>query len=530
MITEQPPIPGSLTLGGYDTARIGPAGSKNITSSLRANDSSAAISIGAISFINVLSGDNTPLSIENNITVTIDTTLPYTYLPLNVCQAFENAFGLTWDATNQIYLVNDTIHQKLSNLGPSITFTLSTSTPQPATLNITLPYAAFDLGAAYPLYTKGTNYFPLRRANSSSQYILGRAFMQETYLFVDYEVSQFTISQAAFPANGATSIITVNHSPPPPPANASSQPTGLSKGAIAGTVVGISIALTVLSIMAYYIWRHKHPRRRVNELWRNSGPSTGSSSSETEKGSCSRYTPPPAFQSFRADRNQASEPYRRSVTAPTSTLNSDSPTTPRYLKSDDPWSKCELEDPTSPAQPITHPAMAAIIESKPLPLTPYQRQELDGSPAAREMPTPFSNTLPAMLEAQSRRPSNPHKEIKVDHEIVVTEERRQQQRQRHQEQKNSSSPKLKSTSAQDSQPHRRRHESKGSASSSGSKTATTPRQKHIFELAERTSGGPSLTKESGGGVRKDSQSKSQSQPQSQSQTQRDRRPKPPAKI
>ena len=60
-----------------------------------------------------------------------------------------------------------------------------------------MPYAAFDLEVSYPIYRNGTkNYFPIRRATNMSKYALGRAFLQEAYIGVDYESTSFSIHQA----------------------------------------------------------------------------------------------------------------------------------------------------------------------------------------------------------------------------------------------------------------------------------------------------------------------------------------------
>lgn len=77
------------------------------------------------------------------------------------------------------YLVNNTIHSKLKELNPVITFKLGNQTYGGETLNIVLPYSAFDLQVNYPIYPNATNYFPLRRAMNATQYVIGRAFMQE---------------------------------------------------------------------------------------------------------------------------------------------------------------------------------------------------------------------------------------------------------------------------------------------------------------------------------------------------------------
>lgn len=109
----------------------------------------------------------------------IDSTVPSIWLPLAACQQFEKVFGLTWDETAELYLVNDTLHTSLLNNNASFTFTLGNSTAGGVVLNITLPYASFDLSVGWPIVTNTTRYFPIMRAANDTQYTLGRAFLQE---------------------------------------------------------------------------------------------------------------------------------------------------------------------------------------------------------------------------------------------------------------------------------------------------------------------------------------------------------------
>ena len=135
------------------------------------------------------------------IVANIDSSVAQIWLPTTACQRFEEVFGLTWNEESNLYLVNETLHKTLLIRNDNITFTLSNEKSQPiSTIDIVLPYASFDLTASYPLvaYTS-THYFPLRRAENESQYVLTRTFLQEAYLLVDYERSLFSISQARFP-------------------------------------------------------------------------------------------------------------------------------------------------------------------------------------------------------------------------------------------------------------------------------------------------------------------------------------------
>lgn len=154
---------------------------------LAGNDSqSLVIGIESITASGTLRSNVTLLS--RSIGALTDTTLPYLWLSLQLCQQFVTAFGLSWDVSTEMYLINDTIHQRLLNLEPSVTFTLGTS-PANQSINITMPYGAFDLQASAPIYPDGTSYFFLRRASNPDQYTLGRLFPQEAYRLVDFESS-----------------------------------------------------------------------------------------------------------------------------------------------------------------------------------------------------------------------------------------------------------------------------------------------------------------------------------------------------
>ena len=108
------------------------------------------------------------------------------------------------------------------------------------------------------------NYSPLRRASNAQQYSLGRAFLQEAYLLVDYEQSNFSVSQAQSLGNNNSNIITVDDSDKPSATNtivSSGQPSHhLNRADVAGVVAGPSIAIIVICTLAFFVfracWRH----------------------------------------------------------------------------------------------------------------------------------------------------------------------------------------------------------------------------------------------------------------------------------
>lgn len=247
-----------------------------------------------------------------------------------------------------MYLVNDTIHQQLQNLNPSVTFTLGKSSTNQS-INLTLPYGAFDLQASNPIYPNGTNYFPLRPASKENQYTLGRAFFQEAYLLVDFEQRNFSVSQALFPANLAPNIVTIDHSSPSSTSitntntpSAIHTKHALSAGAIAGIAIGSSALFILLCIIAFFLLRRKH---RPHQSPPHQRASDSSSLPNAEK------------ESWPSSPDNSPRHFSDSETTASNTIRAP-----------------ELEDTQPPRSPEDAPACRS------------PRQELAGSATAKELP------------------------------------------------------------------------------------------------------------------------------------------------
>lgn len=214
---------------------------------------------------------------SETLSMYIDSTIPYIYLPVDICDKFESAFGLVWNATNELYTVNETAHNKLLSDNPSITFTLANTAGQ--TLDVVLPYASFDLTASFPVLPNGTNsttYFPLKRATNDTQYTLGRVFLQEAYLIADYDRSQFTVAPCVWPSTFTENIVAIH----PPGANTTNSTTTIthnssssstSIGAIVGGIVG-GIVLIIAAIAAYWWFIYRSKNKKRSELEGSSAP------------------------------------------------------------------------------------------------------------------------------------------------------------------------------------------------------------------------------------------------------------------
>lgn len=164
---------GQLIFGGYDTSRF----EENTVSFTMAGDITRdlVVALQSISY----SGQTSSTLLSNSIDIFIDSTEPNLWLPDDVVDAFERAFGLTLDQDSGLYLINDTHHTDLVNQNAQVTFRLSDVERGGDTVAVTLPYNAFDLTAGPPLVANNTSYFPLKRATNATQYTLGRTFLQE---------------------------------------------------------------------------------------------------------------------------------------------------------------------------------------------------------------------------------------------------------------------------------------------------------------------------------------------------------------
>ncbi|KAH8681564.1 aspartic peptidase domain-containing protein [Xylariales sp. PMI_506] len=280
--------PMSLTLGGYDQNRFVSHGT---TFSLNSTSRLPEVLVRAIT-ASVTSLDDAPaqwnssteslLSFDESVTALIDSSTPYLWLPTATCDRFASALNLTWNETFGLYLFSsDATFTSFSEPGLSFVFSLSSfdnldNYGEPlevaGVVNITISANAFAQTLRYPFMNligygdAAIPYFPLKRAENGSQIIIGRSFLQEAYIYTDYELSTFSIYQALFPENPNqnTSIITMNAaSDNPYPGNPPTS-TGLSSSQIAGIAVGA--ALIVLSVVAIWYLRRRRNQKRAAAL------------------------------------------------------------------------------------------------------------------------------------------------------------------------------------------------------------------------------------------------------------------------
>ncbi|KAK0105097.1 hypothetical protein ONS96_004500 [Cadophora gregata f. sp. sojae] len=264
---------GSLVFGGYDQARFI---AHDITWPFDKDEfRDLTVKVESVTSFGWGGNRDQKSLLQTPISMFLDSSLPYIWLPLEACLLFEKEFGLIWDVTTELYLVNDTLHDSLLAADPSVIFAINNGT-EGFTVNITLPYAAFDLTASRPLVQNPSRYFPLKRANSTTEYILGRTFFQEAYVTADYERHTFSVHQCKGVANNAEDIWPIdslNGSSTDASAGGTSTGAGLvdaltpspsssSVGpAVGGTIGGVALGGILTMIYFFYV----RPKRQKTE-------------------------------------------------------------------------------------------------------------------------------------------------------------------------------------------------------------------------------------------------------------------------
>jgi len=120
----------------------------------------------------------------------LDSTSPFLILPEIICRRFQHSFGLQYEASSGLFLVNSSNHLRLKEMNPSFTFELAGPEHKKNTenendrggdtLKITLPYESFDLFIKRSWDDDEPRaYFPIKIAKPGADNVLGRSFLQE---------------------------------------------------------------------------------------------------------------------------------------------------------------------------------------------------------------------------------------------------------------------------------------------------------------------------------------------------------------
>ena len=272
---------GSLTLGGYDAARFRPS---NVSFDLT-TDISRDLVVGLQRITATESNGSTSSLLSSPHWTFIDSTIPYIYLPLAACRLFENVFGLTWNETYGMYLIDDELHQELSTRDPIITFEIANSLTGGPKVEIALPYLAFYLPYLPFFDTPSLRYFPIQRADNDTQLTLGRAFLQEAYVTAEYQHRNFSVSPCRFEEDTGQDIrpilppgsrLSVDPEPSStePASNRNGRTLQLNREKLIGLLVGAMVGFFLLTVTAYLLLKNRRRRRRFKDAQLGPSPSS----------------------------------------------------------------------------------------------------------------------------------------------------------------------------------------------------------------------------------------------------------------
>ncbi|KAF1924199.1 acid protease [Didymella exigua CBS 183.55] len=255
--------PGNLVLGGYDKSRM-----TDKTLSLHMpNDQTYTLEIGIPS---IIYSSNPGVAVNPTSFTTqgctgfranIDSMLPFLILPDCICDQFEATFGLKYDETQNLYFVNASSHERNKQQNGTVAFKIAEGpTDSGRFTSVELGYSAFDHSWT-PVGGNTSNYFPIKKSKRGV-YTLGRTFLQEAYIIVDYENLNFTVAPVYYadpmPQQKLVSIYNQTTNP-----TARSSGGGLAPGAIAGAVIGIVVAFVIAGIVAVCCWRKRNTKKEA---------------------------------------------------------------------------------------------------------------------------------------------------------------------------------------------------------------------------------------------------------------------------
>ncbi|PHH74128.1 hypothetical protein CDD82_5092 [Ophiocordyceps australis] len=297
----------SATLGGYDAARLEP---HDTTFNLMPNNSNPQVFVRGI-WLSSLDQSNVSVNYtdvilsawEDNFTAIIDSSTPHLWLPERVCKRFAALYDGRYNDTFDLFTMDPQkyLHHTTTTT-EEITFSLSSVDNKdnfglplqvPGVVNITFPSEAFVGLLTYPFGGGVIKYgdpnvpYLTVRMSKDDNFILGRSFLQESYLVTKFDESLFSIHQAKFPANPEADamLVAINRpsdSPYPAPPQ---QRAGLGLGQMIGIAVGAFVFCVMLLLSMCYIFRCRKRTRRfgVGPMGSNKNDSSTTLASDVAK-------------------------------------------------------------------------------------------------------------------------------------------------------------------------------------------------------------------------------------------------------
>ncbi|KAL4785901.1 putative aspartic-type endopeptidase [Aspergillus varians] len=197
-----PPIPGSLVLGGYDRHRIiGEPSSQSIVDSagilqVVLRDIGLGVAEGDSPFPSFTDTPRGGLFLDDEHQnggmvlprlVTIDPTKPYMYLPKATCDSVTGFFPVSFDSGLGLYIwdVNSADYTNLTSSPVYVSFTFNKDGSAAQNMTVRVPLQLLTLTLQEPLVEdRNLTYFPCFPSTDTP--VLGRAFLQAAFVGVNW--------------------------------------------------------------------------------------------------------------------------------------------------------------------------------------------------------------------------------------------------------------------------------------------------------------------------------------------------------
>ena len=234
----------SLWLGGYDASRIaGPVSSQSVATTsefvIDLLDIGIGVSNGGSPFsfssqYGLLSAGNSSID-KQGISINMNPSAPYLYLPSSTCAAIAKTLPVTYNAGKALYFwdVTDVQYAKIVNSPTFLSFIFRGSD---GNVTINVPFSLLNLTLQEPLVSTPTPYFPCQPPQapdlSTTYYSLGRTFLQAAFIGVAWDVQSYGewyLAQAPGP-NTDTNPQSKPFTPGSPPVGLTTDWAGTWKG------------------------------------------------------------------------------------------------------------------------------------------------------------------------------------------------------------------------------------------------------------------------------------------------------------
>ncbi|KAJ2981549.1 hypothetical protein NUW58_g6661 [Xylaria curta] len=214
--SANPPMPGSLYFGGYDRNRI--VGdilteTDDYTKAISLKDISITVIDGSspwefTSKNGLLAANNASIS-TGGIKVSVDGCSPYLTLPKSTCDAIADHLPVKYNEKLGLYIwqENDEKYTQVVSSASTLDFKfLAGSNTQYITISI--PFRHLNLTLTEPLVENDQRYFPCY-TGPSSQYTLGRAFLQDAFVGANWDTKTWWLAQAPGPNIPNADVVTL---------------------------------------------------------------------------------------------------------------------------------------------------------------------------------------------------------------------------------------------------------------------------------------------------------------------------------